>query len=143
MDRSTKHEDARIAACRIPALTASLNLLNTGASHSTISLYADPRPSPGAAASASAVVSLQLAAPAGTLNSAAYRIELTVPVEAQITGAATLGTAVTWGRIMDAAGEWWGDVSVSDEAGSGEIKLQTTTLYNGAYARLTSAIIQG
>lgn len=145
MNLSTKATNAQTAACRIPALTALLALLelqNPDLAH--LDFYPDPRPDPGATPTGSVVVSLDLAATAGVVDTDLFQIQLTVPLEAQITGAdPATGTTVTWARVLDGAGAWFADVSVSDEAGSGEIKLQTTLLYNGAYCRLTSAIFQG
>lgn len=145
MDISTKHADAVIAACRVPALQARLELLdrnNPDPAH--IDLYPDPRPDPGATPEGAVVVSIPLAATAGAVDTELFRVALTAPIEAQITGAApSTGTTVTWGRVVDGDGDWWGDASVSAEAGAGEIKLVSTLLYNGAYARLTSAILQG
>lgn len=145
MDISTKHDNAVIAACRIPALNARLALLEAQNPDSAqIDFYSAPRPDPGDTPTGDLVVSLVLGATAGSVDTDLFQIQLTVPVEAQITGAdAETGTMVTWARILDGDGDWFADVSVSDEAGAGEIKLQTTLLYNGAYCRLTSAILQG
>ena len=145
MDISTKHSDARVAACRIPALEASLALLeleNPDPAH--IDIYSDPVPSPGATPTGDLLVSIPLPSSAGTVDTDLFQIQLTAPFEAQITGAnPSTGTAATWARMIDGDGDWFADCSVSDEAGSGEIKLQTTTLYNGAYCRITSGIFQG
>lgn len=146
MDISTKHENAVIAACRLPALSARLALLeaqNPDPAH--IHFYAAPRADPpGTLPEDDPVVTLTVAASAGMVDEDLFQIQLTVPIEAQITGAdPATGTTVTWAQIIDGDGDWFADVSVSDEAGSGEIKLQTTLLYNGAYARLSSFVIQG
>ncbi|HOX59640.1 MAG TPA: hypothetical protein PLC99_22390 [Verrucomicrobiota bacterium] len=145
MDISTKHDNARLAAGRIPALNASLTLLEVAdpvVAH--IEFYSAPRPAPGATPTGDLVVSVNVAATAGHVDTDLFQVHLTVPIEGQITGAdAEDGSTVTWARIIDGEGDWFADVSVSDEAGSGEIKLQTTLLYNGAYCRLTSVILQG
>lgn len=145
MNLSTKASDAQTAACRIPALTALLALLELQAPDlAHLDFYPDPRPAAGATPAGSIVVSLELSATAGTVNSGLFQIQLTVPLEEQITGAdPATGTTVAWARLVDGDGDWFADLSVSDEAGSGEIKLQTTLLYNGAYCRLTSAVFQG
>jgi hypothetical protein len=145
MDISTKHDDARIAASRIPALNASLALLEAAdPDPAHLDLYGGTRPDPGEATLEDLVVSIEVAATAGEVDEELYQLQVTVPLEAQITGAdAETGTTVTWGRWIDGEGDWFADVSVSDEEGSGEVKLQTTLLYNGAFCRLTSAIFQG
>lgn len=146
MDISTKLANAQAAAARIPVLNACLTLLEVqDPDPARIEFYSDPAPStPGDPPTGDLVVTLPLNSSAGSVDTDLFQVQLTVPIEGQITGAdPALGTAVTWARIVDGEGDWFADVSVSDEAGSGEIKLQTTTLYNGAYCRLTSAILQG
>lgn len=144
MDRSPAHEAARLAACRLPALNASLALLGQNTAAATLAFYGTTRPTPGDPPGDDPLVTLTLSASAGTVNDSLFQLQLTVPIEAQITGADPVtGTVAVWARVTDGSGAWWGDASVSDEAGSGEIKLQTTLLYNGAFCRLTSAIFQG
>lgn len=146
MDISTKHSDARVAAARIPVLAASLALLELeNPSRAHIDLYTDPVPStPGDTPTGDLVVSISVASTAGTVDTDLFKIVLTTPIEAQITGAnPSTGSVVTWAHIIDGDGDWFADVTVSDEAGSGEIKLQTTLLYNGAFCRITSAVFQG
>lgn len=144
MDRSTKHTDARIAAQRLPALAASLALLVKDTATATLAIYGTVRPDPGDPPGDDALVTLSLADSAGAVNEELFQIQIAVPLEGQILGAAeTTGTDALWARITDGAEDWWGDCSVSDEAGAGEIKLQTTLLYNGAFCRLTSAVFQG
>ena len=146
MDLSTKHQTARTAAARIPALNASLALLEVqNPDPARIEFYTDPVPTvPGDAPTGDLVVTIPLSATAGSVDTELFQIQLSVPLEAQITGADPEdGTTVTWGRLVDGDVDWFADLSVSDEAGSGEIKLQTTLLYNGAYCRLTSAVFQG
>ncbi|MCK9988792.1 MAG: hypothetical protein AzoDbin1_05264 [Azoarcus sp.] len=139
MDLSTAHSAARDAAARLPALQASFNLLDSGAAGPYIELYATTRPAPGAAPGGSALVALTMSNPPGTVDGTLFRIALTVPIEGQI----AVGGTPLWARIYDGAGGWWADASVSDEAGSGEIKLQTTTLVANAFVRITSAVFQG
>lgn len=146
MDISTKHSDARTAAARIPALNASLALLEAeNPDPAQIDFYSDPVPTtPGDTPTGDLVVSIPLNSSAGSVDADLFQIQLTAPFEAQITGAnPSTGTSTTWARVIDGDGDWWADVSVSDESGSGEIKLQTTLLYNGAYCRITSAVFQG
>lgn len=145
MDLSTKLTDARAAACRIPALNATLALLELqNPDPAQIDFYTTPRPAAGGTPTGDLVVTIPLSASAGSVNTGLFQVQLTVPIEAQITGADPVnGSTVIWARVLDGDGDWFADASVSDEAGSGEIKLQTTLLYNGAYCRLTSAIFQG
>lgn len=160
MDISTAHENARITACRVPALEASLGLLVQDdpmqPERSMIHLYATTRPDPGEAAGGDPVVSIPMTAAAGAvLGDPDYRIEIDTPIEAQITGAdPSTGSIPTWARITTPAGDWWADVSVTVEGEGGEVQLvQTGTegdpavpvarLYNGAFCRLASFVLQG
>lgn len=145
MDISTKHANAVIAACRIPALQARLALLDANTANAQIDFYpAGAWSTPGDTPSESIVVSVPLAATAGTVDTDLFQIQLAVPIEAQIDGADPVsGTEVALARVLDGDGDWWADLTVSDEAGSGEIKLIDTLLMNGEYARLVSAVVQG
>ena len=142
------HTAAVQEACRIPALNARLALLTAGELTPWISFYADPIPNPWDSGipdpAPTPVVSLTMNPTVGTVDEALKQIQFTVPIESQIVGADPVsGTVVTWAVIYDGDGEVWGYGTVTDEAGSGDFKLQTTTLLNGAYARLTSATVQG
>ena len=135
MDISPAHEAARAAAIRLPALQASLALLIEDSQRARISLYADPPPTaPGDPPSSPAVVVIDLAATAGTIDAELYQLHLDTPVEGQITGADPVdGTPITWARVEDGRGDWWGDVTVSETGGAGAIQLDSTLLYQGAF----------
>lgn len=144
MDISTAHSNARNEAARVPALEASLALL-TGATAATVTIYPAPRASPGDAPGVGAIVTIPLAPGIGTIDEALKRLVLTAPIEAQIS-ATGVGH---WARI-EYDGAWWADASVSNLAGTGEIKFdddETTAgdaqLVAGAFARLVSAVFQG
>lgn len=146
MDISTAHAAAREEAARIPALQASLDLLAGPPGPASIAIFSSPRPAPGEAPSAAALVTIPLAAGAGTIDAQSAQIVLATPIEAQIAA----DGAGNWARIYDGAGAWWGDASVSNTAGTGEIKLDDgetvagdAQLAAGAFARLVSAVLQG
>lgn len=159
MDISPEHEAARLAAIRIPALQASLTrLVQTdpeASARSSIALYGTVRPPAGDPPGAAPIVTLKLTAGAGTIDEENHQIILTTPIEGQITGAdPTQGSIPTWARILDPAGGWWADVSVSVTGGGGEIQMTPTgeegdpaedvvRLFNGAFARLTTAVFGG
>lgn len=131
MNLSTPHAAARDAAARLPALQASFDLLDTGAGQARIDILD---------ALDTVLVSIPIADGVGTLDAQAYQIILTTPIEAQIAVADTPDHAV----IYDNTGAVWADgVTVSDELGSGEIKLASMSLQAGAFCRLTSAVFQG
>ena len=143
------HTAAVQEACRIPALNARLALLTTPATAPTIEFYADPIPNPWDSGvpddpAPTPVVTIPMAGAVGTVDEALFQIQFVVPIEGQVDGAdPATGTTVTWAVIYDGDGVVWGYGTVTDEAGSGDFKLQTTTLLNGAFARLTTAVVQG
>jgi hypothetical protein len=159
MDISTTHDNARVTACRVPALQASLDLLAAAAPEgpfATIALFGTAKPAPGADPGGTPVVTIPLTEAAGSVvGDPGYQLQIAVPIEAQIDGAdATLGTIPLWARIYSADASWWGDITVTVEGGGGEAQLVATglegdpavpvaRLYNGAFARLTSIIFQG
>lgn len=131
MNLSTPHAAARDAAARLPALQASFDLLDAGAGQARIDILD---------ALDTVLVSIPIADGVGTLDAQAYQILLTVPIEAQIDAGGDADHAI----VYDNTGAVWADgLTVSDEAGSGEIKLAATVLQQGAFCRLTSAVFQG
>lgn len=146
MDISTKHDAARVEAARLPALNASLDLLIEDTQRARIELYGAPIPTnPGdPPGSAPLLATITLAATPGTVDDQALELQLDTPVEGQVTGAdPSAGTDVAWARVIDGAGDWWADASVSLTGGGGEIQLDSLTAYNGAYIRLTSVVFEG
>lgn len=131
---SPAHAAARAEAARLPALAASLALLTSGPQTPVIGIYTAPDPATG-----TLLVAIPLAPGVGSIDEATHRINLTVPLEAQIV---TDGEAAC-ARVIDASGAIWGDATVSDLAGEGAIKLVSTALVTGAFARITSAYFQG
>jgi len=144
MDLSPQHEAARSAACRLPALAATLALLAENAQVATIALYGTARPSPGDPPGADPLVLLSCSSRFGVIDEELFQIQMDVPIEAQVTGADPVdGTAALWGRVFDGSGDWAGDLSVSDSQGSGELKLISAVLYNGEFSRVQSGVFQG
>lgn len=157
MDISTKHENAVIAACRLPALYARLTLLEQPdpgqPERSEIAFYGTTQPTPGDPPSASPIVVMSMTAAAGTVDEALFQLLLDTPIEAQVDGAdPNDGTIPLWARVSDIAGDWWADLTVTVEGEGGDIELvQTGTeggnpvarLFNGAFARLATATVQG
>ena len=154
MDISPAHLAARNTAARNPANQASLDLLASAtADRSTLALYATAKPTPGDPPGGAALVEIDLTAAAGTLDSELFTLALDVPIEGQVTGADPVtGDIPLWGRLAGPLGAWWADVTVTVEGGGGEIELaQTGTeegspvarLFNGAFCRVISAVLQG
>lgn len=131
MNLSLTHIAARTAAVRLPALQASLDLLDSGVGQARIDIRD---------AMDAVLVSIPIANGVGTIDTDLYQIILTAPIEAQIDVDGDADHAV----IYDNTGAVWADgVTVSDALGDGEIKLASTALQAGAFCRLTSAVFQG
>lgn len=133
MQLSAAHLAARDAAARLSALQASFDLLDAGAGQASVEILD---------ATNAVLVAIPIADGVGTIDSQAYQIILTVPIEAQVAAAGTPASA----RVKDNAGAVWADgITVSDSApeATGEIKLASMSLQAGAFVRLTSAVFQG
>jgi len=141
MNISEAHEDHVLEAVRAPAAAASLALLDQGveANPATIELYDDPLDPP--------LVIIPMTARAGVvidevIDEVRYvGIVIDTPIEGQVTGAAAdTGSVPTLAVFKMPDGSEWGDCTVSDNDGAGELKMESATLLNGAFARIRSAI---
>jgi len=130
---STSHQTARQDAARLPALQASYDLLTSSPGDAVLQLYAgDPD-------TGTLIAELPMPPSELDLDTGALQIVTTAALEGQAMVAGTVSHA----RILDGAGNWWADATVTDENGTGDIHLQDTTLQAGAFARITSAVFQG
>ena len=116
-------------------LQAVVDFLAQGTTNATITIYSGDRPAIGETPTGAALVTIQLVEPAGTVSGGV--LTLTSPPEEMVT---TSGVA-TWARVANGNGVVAFDCDVSDEAGSGEITMQTTTLYAGGFARIVSGVL--
>lgn len=155
MHESPAHTAAVIAACRLPALEARLALLAGDATNrAKLTFFSGAYPGavePGGGDTP--IVSIDLTARAGVIDEAEYRILIDTPIEAQVTGAdPATGTIPGWAALHGPAGDWWGNLTVSVEGGSGEVQLVQTgeeggspvvRWYNGGFARIALFAVQG
>ena len=133
MQLSAAHLAARVVAARLPALQASLALLDSSYGRARIELL-------DAGAAVLAVVWMQDGA--GSVDADTYQLVLTTPMEGAV---AVVGEPVS-ARILDAAGGLWADgLTVSDDlpGSDGDIKLESISLLTGHFVRINSAVIQG
>ncbi len=130
---SPAHEAARQQAARLPALQESHARLIASPGEAVVQLF-EGSPDTG-------TLIAELSMPAGvlTLDTEQAQIKTTAAIEGQVTTAGLVDSA----RILDGTGAWWADATVTDENGSGDIKLQDDALQAGAFARITSATFQG
>jgi len=163
MDQSPAQTTAVAEAVREPALLARLEMLVQGEATdpAQINLYDGTQPDPGDTPTGDLIVSIPLTPTAGSVvdetveEVRSVRLELDAPIEGQVTGAdASTGSVPAWGRILTPAGDWWADITVSVEGGTGELQLAATgqegdpladvaRLFNGAYARVSAFVIEG
>lgn len=122
VELSPAHNEAR--------LTATLAFANTGAGNSTIEFYATAQPNFGDSPGSSPVVTAILAKPCGIVSAGV--LELT---QADLAGDLVTGTgAVLWARWKNGAGVIVLDADVTDNTGTGFLKITGTvgtTLYAG------------
>lgn len=129
---STAHNSARLEATRAFA--------DTGVQNSRIHLYATTQPATGADPGGAPLVTLLLTKPCGVVTGGALALEQADPGGdlIMVTGSAL------WARWVNGNDDLVADGTVSDTAGTGDIKLDGTTgtlLYGGAYALLGSATL--
>lgn len=121
-----------LAGARLEAVVA---YLDTGTGNAKIRIYDGtkvdpPGDAPGAGNHLLAEVTLDK--PCGTVTSGV--LELTA---ADIPLVLTSGTA-TWARFINGNGDWAIDADVSTDAGTGFVRLDSTTLYAGGKLGLIS-----
>lgn len=130
---SPAHEAARQEAARLPALQESHARLIASPGEAVVQLFE------GSPDTGTLIAELPMQPEGLTLDAEQIQIRTTAAIEGQ----AQVAGAVDSARILDGAGAWWADATVTDEAGNGDIKLQDTNLQAGAFARITSATFQG
>lgn len=128
----TAHNAARLDATRAFA--------DTGVQNSRIHLYATTQPAMGADPGGTPLVTLLLAKPCGAVAGGVLTLD-----QADAGGDLIMATgSAVWARWVNGNDELVADGTVSDTAGTGDIKLDGTTgtlLYAGAYALLGSATL--
>ena len=123
-----EHNEARLAG--------TLSFLDAGSNTARLRIYGGARPpNPAATPTSAMLVEIALTKPAGTV--AGGLLTLTQQEDGLIS---TTGVA-TWARLVNGNDQTAMDMDCSDASGSGDVKLASTTLYQGGDARLVSAIL--
>jgi hypothetical protein len=118
-------------------LTAIKDAIDADASPGVLRIYTDPVPSPGDAVTTQTLLAeLTFSKPCGSVSNGVLTFD---PITEEDLAPAT-GTA-TWGRILDGAGTWVGDVDVGVPGSGAAIELNTTSIYEGGIVRITSGQI--
>lgn len=118
-------------------LSAVVAFLDTGAAVARVRLYPGARPLVSAAPGSGFLAELPLLKPSGSVLDGALALAPGEPVLN-----ANSGVAV-WARVVNGNGETAFDCDVTDTAGTGEIKIQSTVLYEGGETRMVSGVLTG
>ena len=118
-------------------LTAVASFLDTGAGVARVRLYPGVRPLVSAAPGSGFLAELPLLKPSGSVLDGVLTLAPGEPVLNANSGVAA------WARIVNGNGETAFDCDVTDTAGTGEIKIQSTVLYEGGETRMVSGILTG
>lgn len=115
-------------------LNGTLAYLDTGSGHARIRIYDGVRPASGGGAT-TLLTEIALDKPSGAVANGILTL-----TSADIPLVLASGTA-TWARIVNGNGDMALDCDVSNQAGTGDIKLVSTSLYAGGKAVLSSATL--
>ena len=158
MDISPSHEQVVLDAIRIPALHARLSLLTgTVEERALIRIYGTTKPAPGEDPGGAHLVEILLSEGAGAVDEEEGELVVDVPREGQITGAdPATGTIPLWGRVWGPGPTpaWWADVTVGVTGSGADVEMAATTeegepaepvarMYQGAFTRILSFVVEG
>lgn len=125
-------------AARTALAQALLDKFDAASGPCTIKFYTGAQPAgPGTAVTTQTLLgTLTCSDPMGVAAAGA----LTFNAVFQDSAADATGTA-TWARLLDGAGVAQGDFDVTDEAGSGVVKMNTTSIISGGPIQVSSFVI--
>lgn len=118
-------------------LAAVVAFLDTGAGVARVRIYPGTRPLVSAAPDSGFLAELPLLKPSGSVLDGVLTLAPGEPVLNANSGVAA------WARVVNGNGETAFDCDVTDTAGSGEIKIQSTVLYEGGETRMASGVLTG
>lgn len=116
-------------------LAAVVGFMQTGSGSATANIYDGARPASGGVPAGNLLASIEFASPIGSVSAGVLTI---TPTAESLIAASGEGS---WARILNANGDFAWDCNVSDQAGTGELKLASTTLYAGGSTRIVSGAI--
>jgi hypothetical protein len=117
-------------------LNAVLSTMMLGPDPARVRVYGGTRPAGGEAPGSAVLVEIVLPDPPGVLEDGTLILDAESTDDTLI---ANTGGA-TWARIVNGNGDCVIDCDVSITAGTAELKLSTTGLYEGGLVRLVSGV---
>ena len=118
-------------------LNAVLAFLDTGAGVARVRIYGGTRPLVGAAPASGFLSELPLLKPSGSVLDGVLTL---APGDPTLNASSAVAA---WARVVNGNGATAFDCDVSDTAGAGEIKIQSTVLYEGGETRMVSGTLGG
>ncbi len=117
-------------------LQGVLDFLAKGTPVAYILLYSGERPLFAQEPTGDLLVELPLAEPLGQIVDGVLQLTASDEAMVLVTGIAT------WARVFNGEHTIGWDCDVSDSAGTGDIRLMSTTLYAGGFARVVSGTLR-
>lgn len=113
-----------------------LEAIDAGPGPGTMAFYTDPQPAKGAAITTQTLLgTVTFSDPAGTVESGVITLGLiTDDSNADADGVAT------WVRVSDSNGDFVMDMTATNNAGAGPVKMPNTQIYAGGLIRVSSAV---
>lgn len=118
------------------AMLGRLAFLDTGTGVARVRIYAGTRPAVTDAPPIPFIVELPLLDPSGSVSNGVLTLS---PGGSQLN---TDSGVAAWARVVNGNGDTAFDCTVTDLTGTGEIKIQNTTLYVGGETRMVSGVMR-
>ncbi|SCK61175.1 hypothetical protein VAR608DRAFT_6992 [Variovorax sp. HW608] len=116
-------------------LGAVINFLAIGTTNASVRIYDGARPALGGTPTGNLLSTILLVEPIGEVADGLLTVTPTGEALIETSGQAT------WARIVNGDGALAWDCDVSDQNGTGELRLPSTTLYAGGYTRIVSGLL--
>jgi hypothetical protein len=114
-----------------------IDLINAGAGPGSMLFYTASQPAKGAAITSQILLgTCPFAEPAGTVTAGV----LTFAAMVDDSSADADGIAA-WVRVLDGSGAFVMDMTVTDNAGTGPVKMSSTQVYAGGIIHVTSGVL--
>lgn len=116
-------------------LQGVVSFLGLGTNPPYVEIYEGVRPALGAVPMGGVLVTLPLQDPVGNISNGVLTLIPSEEAQVLVDGLAS------WARVYNGNGGVAWDCTVSDLAGSGELKVVSLSLYAGGYARIVSGVL--